>query len=127
MTAHKILIRTLGGAALVLALAGCQTEMGGGPRMARQTGVEGQWTDQQGVGISTFSSGRFTSIASDTRNKLSEGTYVNKSGNSVEISMTSLVRQTTTKVNCLLVSPDRMNCTNASGQNFVLTRSGQTS
>ncbi len=33
-------------------------------------GVEGQWTDAQGVALSTFSGGQFVSVATDTGNRL---------------------------------------------------------
>lgn len=84
--------------------------------------IDGQWMDQQGVAISTFSNGRFTSVATDTGAKLSEGSYQMRGSNDVSINMTSLIRQTQTSVNCSMVSNQQLNCTNASGQNFVLTR-----
>ena len=40
------------------------------------------------------------------------------------ITGTSLIRQTGISFNCLLVSTSQLNCTSATGQNFVLTRRG---
>jgi hypothetical protein len=41
---------------------------------------------------------------------------------SVEITGTSLIRQSPISFNCLMVSTSQLNCTSSSGQNFVLTR-----
>ncbi len=127
MTTHKILIRTLGGAALVLALAGCQTEMGGGPRMARQTGVEGQWMGTDGVAVSTLQGGRFSSRSVETGETLTEGSYKHRDARTIDLSFYSLKSQRNTNATCLLAGSNQMNCTLATGTNFVLTRSGQTS
>ncbi|WP_265518540.1 hypothetical protein [Nitratireductor luteus] len=107
-----------------LIVSGCVGGVAPREIASRPTGVEGQWMDTQRVAISTFSGGRFDSVATDTGNRLSEGTYHMRDRNNVEITMTSLIRQTRTSVNCALVSPSQLNCTNASGQNFVLTRRG---
>ncbi|MGD9913144.1 MAG: hypothetical protein AB7S80_03615 [Rhizobiaceae bacterium] len=107
-------------------LAGCMTGGGGGPSQppvtARPTGVEGEWLSSDGVAISRFTNGLFETIATDTGNKLADGTYVNINPSTVTITVRSLIRQTTSAVNCALVSPMQLNCTAASGQQFVLTR-----
>lgn len=99
-------------------IAGCAAGM---PRTAGSP-VEGQWMDAQGVSISTFSNGQFVTVATDTGNRVSEGTYSFRDGRTVDISMTSLVRQTQMSVNCAMVAANQLNCTNSQGQNFVLTR-----
>lgn len=108
--------------ASALAISGCVSGPMSGPAPVRQTGVEGQWQDAQGVAVSTFSGGSFRSVATDTGNMLSQGTYSYRDRSNIQISMTSLIRQTQTQVNCSLVSPRQLNCTNADGQNFVLNR-----
>lgn len=108
--------------ASALAVSGCVSGPISGPAPVRQTGVEGQWQDAQGVAVSTFSDGNFRSVATDTGNILSQGTYSHVDRSNIRISMTSLIRQTQSQVNCTLVSPRQLNCTNADGQNFVLTR-----
>jgi hypothetical protein len=40
----------------------------------------------------------------------------------VEINMTSLVRKTQSRVNCALVTPNQLNCTQDSGAQFSLAR-----
>jgi len=87
------------------------------------SGVEGDWVSNDGVAVSRFAAGIFTTTALDTGNKLADGTY-RVNGSVVEITVVSLIRQTTTNVNCAQVSPSQLNCTSSTGQQFVLTRRG---
>ena len=112
--------------AAAVALASCQTERA--PRndmlVAQRpapTGVEGAWVDPNGI-VSTFAAGTFTTRTTDTNQLLASGTYVNTSPTLVEINMTSLVRNTQSKVNCALVSQRQLNCTTAEGAQFSLAR-----
>ena len=116
---------TAGATALVaLALAGCMS--GGGPSnppvQRAASGVAGAWIDAQGTGLSTFSGGIFQTVATDTGQKLAEGSYFLSGSTSVQISGTSLIRQQPISFNCLLISTNQLNCTSSGGQNFVLTR-----
>jgi len=110
--------------AALVALAGC---LGGGgsdsrgPAASAPKGVEGEWLSSDGVAVSRLTGGVFTTNALDTGNKLADGTY-RINGNMAEITVISLIRNTTTNVNCLLVSPNQMNCTSSAGQQFVLNR-----
>ena len=54
--------------------------------------------------------------------KLADGSYTMTGATSVEITGTSLIRQTPISFNCLMVSTSQLNCTSSAGQNFVLTR-----
>ena len=116
---------TAGSLALIAgALSAC---MSGGPSSgpitaAPQAGVEGNWIGTDGVGVSRFSGGVFTTTALDTGNKLADGSYKMVNANTVEITVVSLIRNTTTNVNCALVTRSQLNCTSSSGQQFVLTR-----
>ena len=108
----------------MISLAGC---MSGGPSsppsMAQPaSGVEGNWISTDGVAVSRFSGGVFTTTALDTGNKLADGSYRMAGASTVEITVTSLIRNTTTNVNCALVTQNQLNCTNTTGQQFVLTR-----
>jgi len=111
--------------AAATALASCQTEPA--PRslpvaqQPMQQGVEGAWVDPNGI-VSTFSNGTFTTRTTDTNQLLASGTYVKSSPTLVEINMTSLVRNTQSKVNCALVNPRQLNCTTAEGAQFSLSR-----
>ncbi|MCA1406031.1 hypothetical protein I6F26_20510 [Ensifer sp. IC3342] len=111
--------------AAAAALASCQSsprEMGGPPQR-QAAGVEGAWVDPNGI-VSTFAGGTFSTRTTDTNQLLASGNYVNVSPTLVEISMTSLVRNTQSKVNCALVTPTQLNCTTDSGAQFSLTRRG---
>ncbi len=107
------------------ALASCM-----GPREVRElpsnrqvapAGVEGSWVDPNGI-VSTFSSGTFTTRTTDTNQVLASGNYVNLSPTLVEINMTSMVRNTQSKVNCAMVNQTQLNCTTDSGAQFSLAR-----
>ncbi|OQM77083.1 hypothetical protein [Manganibacter manganicus] len=124
MTVRNILSAGLMTAAAA-ALAACTTGGPGGPGLpGTPRGVEGSWIDAQGTGLSTFQGGRFQTVATDTGQKLSDGSYRMTGATSVEISGTSLIRQAPVAFNCLMVSTSQLNCTSSSGQNFVLTRRG---
>ena len=111
-------------AGLSAVLVGCMSGGGGGgPVRPAQTGIEGSWIDAQGTGLSTLSGGVFTTVATDTGQKLAEGSYVASGATSVQINGTSLIRQgSPISFNCLLISTSQMNCTSQQGQQFVLTR-----
>jgi len=113
-----------GTALAMLAIAGCQTGSPppGGPVARAPQGVQGEWLSTDGVAMSRFNAGTFETLATDTGNKLATGTYTNTSPTMVQISVTSIIRQTTSSVNCSLVTPAQMNCTSSSGQQFVLVR-----
>ncbi|CAN7231575.1 MULTISPECIES: hypothetical protein [Aminobacter] len=112
-------------ALLAAAIAGCSTSgggsSGGGVRPA-PSGVEGAWLDAKGTGLSTFAGGSFQTVATDTGQKLSDGTYILTGANSVQINGTSLIRQSPISFNCLLISANQLNCTSSAGQQFTLTR-----
>lgn len=109
-------------------LAGCVASApdgGGGQPIARaQSAVEGEWMSSDGVTISRFSGGVFETIATDTGNKLADGNYRHADARSVEITVRSLIRQSTSNVNCALVTPSQLNCTSSTGQQFIMTRRG---
>ena len=123
MTITRKLFSTAAVAALAATLAGC---MGGGPSRpslgAAPTGVEGEWLSTDGVAVSRFSGGVFQTTALDTGNKLADGSYRMAGPSNVEITVISLIRQTTSNVNCALIATNQLNCTSSGGQQFVLTR-----
>ncbi|MBZ9775861.1 hypothetical protein [Mesorhizobium sp. CO1-1-8] len=120
--ARKVLSMSVAAAALA-GLAACTTSGPNEPPMAAAPkGVEGSWIDAKGTGLSTFAGGAFTTVATDTGQKLADGSYTMTGATSVQINGTSLIRQTAVSFNCLMVSTSQLNCTSSSGQNFVLTR-----
>lgn len=87
--------------------------------------IEGTWSDPNGL-ISTFQAGSFSTRTTDTNQMLATGSYINSSGNLYEISLTSLVQNKQSKVNCALVNPNQLNCTADSGAQFTLARKSTT-
>jgi len=117
------------GSFLALAtLGGCVVD-GPGPGYgygytSRGAGVEGNWSDTGGVATSSFNNGVFSTVANDTGNALSRGSYRYIDDSNVEINFTSLVRNQQVRANCLLINPSQMNCTNDAGSQFTLVRRG---
>lgn len=113
---------------VILALAGCQSDApyreGGGPVASTpQDKVQGDWMSADGVAISRFSGGgTFETLATDTGNKLAQGTYRFRDPATVDIEVTSLIRNSTSSVACAVISTSQLNCTSSAGQRFVLSR-----
>lgn len=122
--------RAVAAASIALALAGCQGMSG--PSQPRggfapnipppSSSFNGDWISTDGVAISRFTNGHFETLATDTGNKLAEGNYTQIDASSVAISVTSLIRQNTTQVNCALISQTQLNCTSSAGAQFSLIR-----
>lgn len=92
------------------------------PQIAPNTQpVDGRWADKNGI-VSTFQNGAFSTRSTDSNTLLSSGTYVALSPTLYEINMTSLLRNTQSRVNCALVSQAQLNCTTDSNAQFTLTR-----
>lgn len=119
----------------LFALAACQSQPYGSrplppggsgmaslPPSAGSSPFEGDWISTDGVAVSRFTNGFFETLATDTGNKLAEGNYNQLDNSTVTISVTSLIRQTTTQVNCALVTSTQLNCTSSTGQQFSLTK-----
>jgi hypothetical protein len=83
--------------------------------------VAGAWVDPNGI-VSYFDNGRFETRTTDTNSLLAEGSYAMASPRMVQIDMTSRVRDTTSNVNCALVTPEQLNCTTEGGSQFSLAR-----
>ncbi len=119
-------LRLLSALALTVAAAGCVAGGGSaqrlGPVGTNMASVEGSWVDENGVGVSTFSNGVFTTTAVENGNRLSEGSYSFNGGRTVAINGTSLIRQQPIAFNCNMASQNQLNCTSAEGNRFVLTR-----
>lgn len=91
------------------------------PPIQQATTVEGQWTDPNGI-VSTFQAGAFSTRTTDTNQLLASGSYASTGDKMVQINMTSLVRNTQSRVNCALVTANQLNCTTETGQQFSLAR-----
>jgi hypothetical protein len=86
------------------------------------TGVEGSWIDEQGVAVSTLYSGVFESIATDTGQRISQGTYTYRDPSTIDLTINSIIQGTTKNATCRLVTSFQLNCTNSDGVRFVLIR-----
>lgn len=112
--------------------AGCQTGgMSGGssppparpdPMAAAKARFDGEWTSTDGAATSRFAGGVFTTTDSGSGNKVADGSYILTDERNVQITVKSLVRGTTSNVACLLATETQLNCTNAAGATFILTR-----
>ena len=110
--------------AAVLLLSACASSNGpgSGPVTVAPTGVEGEWLSADGVAVSRFSGGVFETVATDTGNKLADSNYSYLDTRTVQITVVSLIRQTTSTVNCAMATQSQLNCTSSTGQQFILTR-----
>jgi hypothetical protein len=108
----------------MLAVAGCQSfqPVSTRPVEVRPVGIEGDWVGADGVAVSSFQGGQMVSTATDTGNRLAEGTYLMRDAQTVDISFTSLIRQTQINATCALVTTSQMNCTSSTGAQFTLVR-----
>lgn len=111
--------RTIALSAAALLLGGC---MAAPPIGGPSRGVEGEWISADGVAVSSFSGGQFRSTATDTGRLLSTGSYRYTDRGIVEVTINSIIRQTTSRANCAVVDRRQMNCTSDSGAQFTLIR-----
>ncbi len=111
------------GVALVLAamaLSACQRDKvnptaGGG-------GLAGNWNPDTGGYSAQFDNGRFTTVASDTGNVISQGGYLVISEKQVDLSWTSNVTGTQNTASCARPDLNTLNCTDGGGKSFILRR-----
>ena len=100
-------------------LAGCNTTSGGG---LHSGAIDGNWTSADGVSATRFSNGAFQTTVLKTGETVADGSYRMVDDRTIQITMRSAIRQSTSVVNCNLVTPDNLACTGADGQQFALVR-----
>ena len=101
------------------------TSGGGGAPVAKapeRTYFDGAWTSADGIAESRFAGGVFTTVATENGNKLADGSYVLTDQRTAQITVKSLIRNTTSNVTCLVATESQLNCTSSSGQTFILNR-----
>lgn len=109
-------------------LSACQTaSLGGGSggSVSKPTGIDGDWVGTDGVAVSSFVGGAFTSRATDTGQVLAQGNYTYRDQKNIDIAFRSLIRNTSVNAACIVVTPSQMNCTSSSGAQFTLVRRAQ--
>jgi len=104
----------------VLAVSGCETTKinptaGGG-------GLAGDWRPDSGGYVARFENGRFSTIASDTQNVISQGGYVAVSEQQVDLNWTSNVTGTANTATCTRPDNNTLDCKDGGGKPFVLRR-----
>lgn len=102
-------------AALATALAGCQSARLGG-------GIDGTWATQDGVLVSTFSNGAFTSRVTTTGETVVEDGRYSRSGETLSLAWTSLIANERRSAECTVLSNTQMTCTPSAGPPFTLNR-----
>lgn len=107
-------------AALLALLAGCQTvevnpTAGGG-------GLTGTWLPTGGGYTANFRHGAFSTVASDTGNVISQGSYIAISESEVELKWTSNITGAENIAKCQRPDANTLNCTDDGGRQFVLNR-----
>ncbi len=108
---------------IVAAIAGCQSAPDrSAPIEVAKSPVDGEWMGTDGVAISSLYGGHFQSRSVQTGETLTEGSYKFRDQNTIDLDFYSARSKQRTSAACLLATPDQMNCTLASGTQFILTR-----
>lgn len=110
-------------ASLAAIAAGCTTS-GSGPvaKAPERTYFDGAWTSADGIAESRFAGGVFSTVATENGTKLADGSYVLSDQRTAQITVKSLIRNTTSNVTCLVATESQLNCTSSTGQTFILNR-----
>ena len=117
-----------GAVALVLSaiiLAGCQYS---GPRLMARTSantpspIDGTWASGDGVSVTSFNNGRFTTRFTQTNEVLAEGTYLMRGGQAT-MQWVSIAAQEQRSAVCSFSAANTLRCAPAQGDAFTLTRS----
>lgn len=115
--------------AATAAIAGCQIGgpgggSGPGPQITApaRPSVDGQWIGTDGVAISTFQAGKFTSALASSGEILTEGSYTVEPNGLVKVQFYSVKAAKDVAANCLIAEGSRLNCTLDNGTQFTLVR-----
>lgn len=97
----------------LVALAGCQG-MGTG-------GIEGRWASEDGVSITTFEDGRFSTRVTSTNEVVAEGNYT-PAADGLQLTWFSVVAGEQRSAVCRYDSPRRLTCEPRGGDPFSMRR-----
>jgi hypothetical protein len=103
-----------------LFLGACQT--GYFQPIARVTPMDGMWRSNDGVFVANFRGGSFTSRFTKTNEILAQGSYT-VNGSNVSMQWISVQAQEQRTANCAFTGANTVNCTQAGGGSFGLSRS----
>lgn len=110
-------------AVIVLGLAGCNSkskidpEAGGG-------GLSGTWVSGDNVFSAEMRDGSFISRANDTGEVLSQGSYIVLSASQVKLNWVGNLSKQSNSADCQRSDAVNMSCTDQSGKNFTLRKTG---
>jgi hypothetical protein len=85
-------------------------------------GLAGNWAPDGGGYAASFDNGVFRTMATDTGNVISEGSYVALSASQVELRWQSRITSLPNTAQCVRPDPNQLNCTDQSGKAFTLRR-----
>lgn len=120
----KTLASVVGIVGLAALATGCTTAGPSGPvaPAPQRTYFDGAWMSADGIAESRFAGGVFSTVATENGNRLADGSYVLTDQRTAQITVKSLIRNTTSNVTCLLATESQLNCTSSTGQTFILNR-----
>ena len=122
-----IRISTTGALLLGLALSACQSlpyrpMAPAAPIAPAPTAMDGNWASSDGVFYASFQGGSFISRFTQTNEILAQGTYT-VDGNNVSMQWLSVQAQQQRSANCTIAGSGTVQCNQAGGGSFELTRS----
>ena len=103
-------------------LAACQTNPIR-PIVSRGPAIEGTWASGDGISVTSFQGGQFTTRFVRTNEVLAQGSYT-AAGSNIAMQWVSLARQEQLSATCSLTGADTMRCSQPGGSGFDLTRTG---
>jgi hypothetical protein len=102
----------------IVFLSACQNEEKAGPPI-----LNGSWASSDGVYVAEFLNGNFQAVANDTGGVISRGEYVAVASDQVRLRWVGLVSGQANQAECTRAEPNRMDCVDANGNRFSLSRS----
>ena len=103
------------------ALSACQSAGPGGPGDAAPDPVKGNWMSTDGVAVSSFGAGQFSSKFPQTGETITTGSYTYRDQRTIDLVYFSVKSQRRDQATCF-VSASQLDCTNTSGVKFSLIR-----
>lgn len=108
-------------AATAMLMTGCQTDSKINPT-AGGGGLAGDWRPDGGGYTAQFQNGIFTTVAADTGNVISQGSYVAISETQVNLDWKSNITGAPNNAQCQRPDANTLSCTDGGGKAFVLRR-----
>lgn len=121
--ARRRIAGTVGmGVCAALMLSACQSKDAKVDPLAGGGGLTGSWVSADNVFTAQMNNGRFISVANDTGETLSEGSYYVVSASEVQLNWTGKLSQQANSARCQREGEALMNCTDQAGRTFTLRK-----